>query len=156
MATSRELIKQALAKIGIRSSSGLNANLEQEAFEELKNFCAEQEANGVNLLFVGESDIAIESGIDKGNNSAVVSLLAKRMAENMGVTTSAQLEMQAALGAQTLVKNTMVLNANRHSNRMPTGSGNRRRGRFFHDEKQEEDTILVINMNGNNNTVGTP
>lgn len=135
MATNQVLVEKALGKIGYPKP--ISQNVLVPAYEELIDFISEIQANGMNLEYDFDSTLTEESNVSINYNSALASLLAKRLAETFGVVVSSQLEMQASSGAQILAKGTIQRVLWKQPNRMPIGSGNNKNGyewrRYYSD-----------------------
>lgn len=160
MATNQKLIELAYKKLGYGDST--ESNTTNDGMDELLLLMGDLEGQGLALGYNFDGEITDESGLDRVFDSAIVSILAFRLAENLRLPTSTSLTAQMNAGINVLYKRTLQNNTWKRPSRMPRGSGNTKWGfdydRFYGNQfesyvMEREDQYFVTLANSSTYTV---
>jgi hypothetical protein len=130
MATNQKLIELAYKKLGYGDSTESNAT--NDGMDELQLLMGDLEGQDIIVGYNFDGDITDETGFDRVFDSAIVSILAFRLAENLRLPISSSLSAQMNAGTNVLYKRTLQNPTWKHPNRMPRGSGSNKFG-FSYD-----------------------
>ena len=138
MATNNKIVERSYEKIGI--SGNVEGRLINSGFEEMQNLMYELRGQGTEIGYNNDSDLSDETGFDRKFNSAIIALLAQRLAANLRVPIDPMLAGQVRSGTQLLARETIQNPTWKRPNRFPRGSGNNKRGyqwdRFYSNQAQ--------------------
>lgn len=126
MATNNKIVERAYEKIGI--SGNVEGRLINSGFEEMQDLMYELRGQGTEIGYANDSELSDDAGFDRKFNSAIIALLAQRLAANLRVPIDPMLAGQIRSGTQLLARETIQNPTWHRPNRFPRGSGNNKRG----------------------------
>lgn len=126
MTTNNKIVERAYEKIGI--SGNVEGRLINSGFEEMQDLMYELRGQGTEIGYNNNSELSDSAGFDRKFNSAIIALLAQRLAANLRVPIDPMLAGQVRSGTQLLARETIQNPTWKRPNRFPRGSGNNKRG----------------------------
>lgn len=126
MATNQKLIELAYKKLGYGDST--ESNTTNDGMDELQLLMGDLEGQDIIVGYNFDGDITDETGFDRVFDSAIVAILAFRLAENLRLPISSSLAAQMNAGTNVLYKRTLQNPTWKRPTRMPRGSGSNKFG----------------------------
>lgn len=129
MSTNIKIIELAYRKLGY--GDNIEQNTTNNGLDELHLLMGDLEGQNIIIGYNFDGNMTEETGFDRQFDSAIVSVLAFRLSENLRMPTSQSLSSQMSAGMNVLYKQTLQSPTWKRPNRMPRGSGNNRYGFGF-------------------------
>lgn len=126
MATAREYVYRALAKLGVKSAeTTIEASELNDGIETLNDMMTELEGSGILLGYVAVNSGDDEVRIPREAQGAIKANLAVRLASDYSRPVTAELAAEVKASTNNLLRSTVKLDNVAYPSTLPMGSGNR-------------------------------
>lgn len=149
MATVEQVAKAALNRIMVQGSEApLEADEYQDFIFAMNNFMAQLAAQGINLGYTEVDSIQDEVTIPTGALRGLIANMALEVAPDYGGVVTAELQLAAANGAQTMRLLGQHIKPSRYPSTLPIGSGNEPRGIGYQHYYPDAESAILAESTG--------
>lgn len=126
MATTREYVYRALAKLGVKSAeTTIEASELNDGIETFNDMMTELEGSGILLGFVAVNSGDDEVRVPREAKGAIIANLAVRLASDYSRPVTAELAAEVKASTNNLLRSIVKLDNVAYPSTLPMGSGNR-------------------------------